>query len=86
MFLFKFKKFIFNWCLCRKNRTSSIKKAQAVFFYDKNFNFFFCVKHDVILPEQAIGLSTSYQLLPEIFQQFGYNTHAVGKYEKNLSF
>jgi len=38
------------------------------------------LQHSVILPEQAAGLPPSFTILPEVFKQFGYQTHAVGKW------
>lgn len=38
------------------------------------------LQHSVILPEQPIGLPTSFSLMPEILKQFGYKSHMVGKW------
>lgn len=32
------------------------------------------------MPEIPIGLSTNFKLMPEIFQEFGYKTHIIGKW------
>jgi len=32
------------------------------------------------LPEQPIGLPTSFKLMPEVFKQYGYKTHMIGKW------
>jgi arylsulfatase A-like enzyme len=47
------------------------------FIYDQ-FYFVFS-KHDVILPEQPIGLPTSFKLMPQHFKDNGYKTHMIGK-------